>query len=297
MLIPNKHSGYMAGRRIYPGGKGGDAPAPDPRMGEAANRQIALAERQYADYIGPGGDREWIRSVANEAIGLTRSSAQKANELTDYQLAQMRLNDQRYRAVGIPYEDQLISDVNRFDSPAYKEGLVATNRADVQSNFDQAQAQQLRQLNRMGIMPSTGRSQVLRNQADLARASALASSVAKTRLAADQIGLSNKMQLYGGMRGLSGLGTTNAGLAGAAMGTGINSGGTMGNIATGNTNANSNAFNSAMGGMSAGISGLANYNNLQQRATQINNENDPWASLLGAGTTLGAAAIGAGWWA
>lgn len=294
MLIPNKHSGYLAGRRIYQGGKGGGAPAPDPQLGAASLRQIQLAERQYADYLAPGGDREWIRGITDEAIGLSRTSAQKANALTDYQLAQMRLNDQRYQTVGIPYEDQLITNVNRLSSPAYTGQMVNLARAEAQTQSESAQDQQMRELNRMGIIPSSGRAMVLRNQADTARVSAVAAAANKTRLAADQIGLSNQLQLYGGMRGLAGLGNASASLAGAAMGTGVNSAGTMGNLATSNTAANTNAFNSAMGGMSAGMSGLANYNNLQQQAASINNANDPLASLLGAGSYLGAAAIGRG---
>jgi hypothetical protein len=131
----------------------------------------------------------------------------------------------------------------------------------------------------------------MQNQAALSQASAIANAVAKTRQAADQIGLSNKMQLYGGMRGLAGLGATNASMAGAALGTGLNAAGTMSNIATGNNNANNASFNSAMGGMSAGINSLGMYGQLQNQAAQVNNENDPWASILGAGATLGAAAI------
>lgn len=271
------------------GGKG-DAPAPDPRMGEAAIMQIKLNERVFNDYVS--NDRPWLRGVTNEMLGISRMNAEKSAALSDYQLEAMRRNDDRYWNTAVPFEDELISDSRRFDSQAYKEGLVRQGLADTQAQFDSAQQQQLRGLARMGVTPTSGKFQALSNQTAIAKATAMASAANKTRQAADQIGLSTKMQMYGGLRGLAGLGATNAQLGLGAIGTANQSAGVMGSAAGGYVNANNSALGAYNSGVSAGISGLGFYNQLQQNAVKINNDADPFASILGAGAQLGAAWLG-----
>lgn len=123
----------------------------------------------------------------------------------------------------------------------------------------------------------------------------MASAANKTRQAADQIGLSTKMQMYGGLRGLAGLGATNAQLGLGAMSTANQSAGAMGSAAGGYLGANNSALAAYNSGVSAGISGLGAYNQLQQNAVKINNDADPFASILGAGSQILSAGIGAGW--
>lgn len=267
----------------------GDAPPPDPRMGEAALRQIEINEKAYRDYREQ--DMPWVRGVAEEALGISRANAQRAQALSDYQLESMRRNDARYWNTAVPFEDRLLQDVNRFDSQAYKEGQVNQALADTQAQFSNAQTQQQRGLARMGINPNSGRAMALGNQTAIAQAAAMASAANKTRQAAEQIGLSTKMQMYGGMRGLAGLGATNAQLGLGAMGTGNQSAAGMTGAAGSYLGANNAALGAMNSGVSAGIQGLGSYNQLQQNAVKINNDADPTAAILGAGSTLGAAAI------
>jgi hypothetical protein len=319
-------------------------------MAEAANRQLDMAEQQYNDYRTQ--DMPFMRELANRAIGisqgsadlardqfgfsrnvateqlgmareqlgLTRSQVERANALGDYQLEQMQFNDDRYRNVAIPFEDKLLADVNRFDSAGYKQGQVAAARADVQSSFDNAQEQTMRGMMRRGVNPASGMALATRGAMDIGKATAMASAANKTRQAAEQVGLSTKMQMYGGMRGLAGLGATNAGLATGAMGAGTSALGTgynsmnagtgamgIGNSALGAmqsgaagmmnsgssylsaNNAASGIFNS---GMSSGISGLGSYTQLGQRASEINNASDPFNTLLGAAAGIGSSYLG-----
>lgn len=281
-------NGRKGGMTLEGGGKG-RAPAPDPRMGEAALRQIALNEREYHDYRQQ--DKPWIRSITDQALGITRGNAERSQALADYQLDSMRRNDARYWNTAVPFENQLLEDVNRFDSQAYKDQQVAQALADTQAQFSNAQAQQQRGLARMGVNPNSGRAQALANQTSIAQAAAMASAANKTRQAADQIGMSTKMQMYGGMRGLAGLGATNAQLGLGAMGTANQSAGAMGAAAGGYLGANNAALGAMNSGMSAGIQGLGAYNALQQNAVKINNDANPFATILGAGTQLGVAAI------
>ena len=291
---------WKGGMTLEGGGKG-DAPAPDPRMGEAANRQIELAERQFADY--QNNERPWMRGIADEALGISRRNADaaatqiaRANALSDYQLEQMRFNDSRYRNVGIPFEDQLLEDVNRFDSEGYKGQQVASAMADVQSGFSGAAEQQRRGLARMGVNPNSGRSMAMGNALGFEQAKAMANAANKTRMAADQVGLSTRMQMYGGMRGLAGLGATNAGLATSAassalggIGAGNQSGAGMTGAGSSFLSANNANFAGVQSGMASGIQGLGNFTSLGQRATEINNASDPFGTILGAAAGVGTA--------
>ena len=288
MLIPNKFSGYSRdGIRLYH--KKDSAPAPDPRMAEAAKRQMDLAEEQWQDYIA--NERPMIRNLANEALGIQRSTAERSNALSDYQLENMRFNDNRYRTVGIPFEDQLLQDVNRFDSQGYKDQQVAAAMGDVQQGFSGAAEQQRRGLARMGVNPNSGKFAAANANMGFEQAKAMANAANKTRMAADQIGLSSKMSMYGGMKGLAGLGNANAGLAMGSMGTGLQTANMINGAGNNLVGANNSTFGSSMSGMSAGISGLGNYAQLGQSAAQINNASDPFSTILGAAAG-GAGAFG-----
>lgn len=266
------------------GGKS-SAPAPDPRMGEAANRQIELAERQFADY--QNNDRPWMRSIADQALGIQRSTADRTNALSDYQLENMRFNDARYRNIAIPFENELLEDVRRFDSQGYKDQMVSSALGDVQSQFSNVREQQRRGLARMGVNPNSGKSLAMGNMMGFEQAKAMASAANKTRMAADQVGLSTKMSMYGGMKGLAGLGNANASLAMGSLGTGLSAAGGMSGAGSAYVNANNSSFGTSMAGMSAGIQGMGNYTQLGQNAAQINNANDPMGTILGAAAGIG----------
>lgn len=284
MLIPSKFSGYRQdGIRHYP--KKGDAPAPDPRMGEAALKQIELNEKVFDAYRKE--DMPWMRGIAEEALGISRSNAARAGALSDYQLEQMKFNDNRYRTVGIPFEDQLLEDVKRFDSDGYKAQQVASAMSDVQQGFSGAAEQQRRGLARMGVNPNSGKFAAASANMGFEQAKAMANAANKTRMAADQVGLSAKMQMYGGMKGLAGLGATSAGLATGAMGMGNSSGAGMTGAAGSYLGANNAALSGFNSGMSAGIQGLGNYSNLGIQAASANAQNDPFNTMLGAATGIG----------
>ena len=277
---------FAGGMTLEGGGKGSSAPAPDPQMGAAALEQIRLNRDIFNDY--QTNDRPWMQNIANEALGISRQNADRANTLSDYQLESMRFNDQRYRNVGVPLEDELIEDSRRFDSDAYKQQQVNAAMADVGGAYDRMGLQASRNAGRMGITRAIRAT----NDVGMDKARAEASAAYKTRMAADQAGLATKMQMYGGTRGLAGLGSTNAQLGIASMGAGLNSASTMMNAGTGFLGSNNAAQGAMNQGMSAGMTGYGNYINAQQNATKINNDADPFASILGAGATLGAAWLG-----
>ena len=291
-LLPERafkpQRGMFGGMTLEGGGK--SAPAPDPRMGKAALKQIELNERMFADY--QQNDRPWMRSVADEALGISRENAARSNALSDYQLQTMQFNDDRYRNVAIPFEDRLLEDVNRFDSQGYKDQMIASSMGDVQSSFSAANEQQRRGLARMGVNPNSGKMAAMSSQGGFEQAKAMANAANKTRTAADQIGLSTKMSMYGGMKGLAGLGNANAGLAMNSMQVGNASGSGMTGAAGSYLGANNAAQGGYNSGVASGIQGYGNYASLGIKAAEATAAMDPTAALLGAGTQLGVAAIG-----
>jgi hypothetical protein len=280
--------GKFSGSMTFEGGGKGSAPAPDPRMGQAALKQIELNEKVFADYRDI--DRPWMQGIANEALGISRGNAQRSNALSDYQLETMQFNDDRYRNVSIPFEDRLLQDVNRFDSQGFKDNMVASAMGDVQSAFSGAAEQQRRGLARMGVNPNSGRMAALSSQGGFEQAKAMADAANKTRQAAEQVGLSTRMQMFGGMRGLAGLGATNAGLAINSINAGNASGAGMTGAAGSFLGANNAALGGFNTGMAQGIQGMGNYANLGIRASEVNQQNDPFNTMLGA-----AAGVGTSW--
>lgn len=341
---PEFGEGRFGRGMTFEGGGKNKAPPPDPRMGEAAVRMMELNEAQFADY--QDNERPWLRGLSDEVMGLGRESSRlardqfgfsrnvanrqlgqadqqmamaksqvdRANAMGDYQLDNMRWHDQRYRNVAVPFEDRLLQDVNRFDTQAYRDEQVNAAKADVGASFGRMGLQASRNAGRMGITRAIRAT----NDVGMEQAKAEAAAAYKTEQAARQVGLSSKMQMYGGMRGLAGLGATSAQLATGAAGAGtsaigvgmggLNAGmGAMGigNSALGAMNAggssmmgaaggylqgNNNALAGYNSGMGAGISGLGQYSSLGIQSAQANAQNDPFNTMLGA-----AAGIGTSW--
>lgn len=288
MLIPCKHSGYVRAARVLPKK---DAPDQDPRFAEAALAQIQLAEKQYADYRSE--DMPWIKDIANRALGVSEGNAERAAELSNYQLDSMKRNDARYWDTAVPYENALLEDVNRFDSQAYKDQQVAQAKAGVTESFDSTREQTARGLQRRGVNPNSGAFAAMQNQTDIAQASALANAANKTRQAADQVGLSTKMQMYGGMRGLAGLGATNAQLGISSMSTGNQSAQGMTGAAGSYLSANNNALAGYSSATSSGINSYGGLYSGQVSAYNAEASNDPFATILGAASQGAAMYYGA----
>lgn len=278
---------------LYGGGKG-DAPAPDPAIGAAALRQIELAERQWNEYTKEGGDRQWLRGVTEEALGIQRQTSDKAAQMSDYQLATAQRRDNEYFNETVPYRGMVDANIERLYSDAGINNQVNNATADVNAAMSNAQAQAQRGLTRMGVNPNSGAFANMANATSLQQATALAAAANKTRTAAEQAGLASRFQSLGAKLGLAGLGATNAGLATSALGTGLSAAGGMTGAAASNIGANNQTFGSVMGGMSQGISGATGLYSAQANAqAQANNASgEMFGSILGAGTRLGAAYIG-----
>lgn len=256
-------------------------PAQDERFAEASLRQMELAERQYADYMGPGGDRDWQRSIANEVLGIQRRGESRADQMQQYQLTQSQRNDSRYWGVAVPYEDRLIKQVEDMDTEAYRDSQVSRALADTQKQFDNSRQQGIREMTRRGANPESGAYAAMMNDGGRAQALAMATAANKTRLAAQQVGLSNKMQMYGGMKGMAGLGATSAQLALGAGNQMLGAAGSMQGTVGNSLQMDNGAASRYNSGVSAGISNYNSYYANSLQAAKIKAESDPTKEILG----------------
>jgi len=274
MLIPDKHSGYQSGGRLYPGGgKGGSsAPPPDPALIAANIRSMGIQDTAITKMMA-NADAMMPLQMEQMQFGLDSSRTAYDQSQADREW----MLDRRGNLSGL--QDTLLSDAKDFNTDARREQLAGQANADVTSAFNNVQGQQQRGLSRMGVNPSSGRSLAMNNQTGIAQASATASAMNKTREAARLEGYSltdratNALSGYpamssaatgaGASYGGMGLSTANAGLAG------MNSGYGAGSTAAGQMGSNAANMYGAMG----------SYKNGQD---QIAASNDPFNTILGA---------------
>jgi hypothetical protein len=243
------------------GGK--SQPAPDYSGMEAvAREQLNFSRQQYAD----------ILPIAQEVAGLQ----------IDAQRQQMDFAaEDRARLTGLfrPLEDQFVAEAQAFNTDARRQELAGQAAAASASAFANTQAQQRRGLAAMGVNPASGaargadRSALLQQSAQRAAAMTGARSSARQEgraLQAAAIGMGNPLatgalQAYAGATGAgsAGLGSMQSPGQNYMKGLGM-AGQTYGNMA----NMQNQAF-------------------MQGQA----NEAGMWGSLVGAGATLGGAAI------
>lgn len=212
----------------------------------ASERQAALAERQYDDYLQyyapriiSGMDRAEQAAAAAEA----RTAAQ-----FEHDAEQARRMSERYWGVQVPLEDQMIQQARTYNTEDERARMAAEARGDVAAAFDQSRGIALRNLERMGVNPNDGR--YAATTGGLARDEALATASAanKTREAARQIGWSRLGEVAALGRGLPGFASTSS------------------QVALGWNNAGTNA---GMAGLSAAVAGSGAANNAAQTSSNI----------------------------
>ena len=281
MLIPNKFSGYFGdGRRLYlGGGKGGDVPAPDPRLVEAQIKSLGIQDKAI--------DR--VLSNAESLMPLQREQMQFG--LDAARTAYRQSQEDRSWMVGrrgalSGLQDRMVNDAASFNLEQRQDMLAARANADVTSAFDRAKDSLSRDMARRSVGTSAGnRLEMMRRTAvDEARAKATAAN--KTREAARMEGFALTDRATNALAGYPALGMQ-ATSAGAGFG-GV--GLTLANAGLSGMNSGFGAAGSMAGSMGQnagnmyGVQAQA-YGQAQGQAGEM------WGSILGAGATMGAAAI------
>lgn len=250
-------------------GKSSDVPAPDPRLIDA---QIESLGRQNSLIDQIIRNSEEMQPIQREQMEFGLAAQRRAFEQS--QADREWMLGRRGQLSGL--QDQLVRDARTFNTEARREQLAGEALGDVNQAFGSARDQGMRSMTRMGINPNDGRMAAFNQQTNNQQALAMATAANKVRQAARQEGYAltdratNALAGYPAMGmqatgqaagfGTAGLGLANQGLAGMNSGYGL---GMQGANAMGNSAAN-------MYGTQANA-----YNNSQQ--------NDPFASIVGAG--------------
>ena len=156
MLIPNKHSGYQTGIRLYPGGKGGSsAPAPDPKLIEAQIRSMGFQDDAIQSIMKASAD---MAPLQKEQLQFGLDSSRTAYEQS--QADRGFTLDRRDKLSGL--QDTIVNDAKTFNTQDKQDELAGMAMADVNQGFSSAREQSGRAMARMGVNPSSGRALAMR---------------------------------------------------------------------------------------------------------------------------------------
>lgn len=277
MLIPNKHSGYQAGIRLYPGGKGGSsAPPPDPALIAAQIRSMGIQDSAIQKMMDL---QQEMMPLQKEQMDFGLKSAKTAYDQSQEDRTWML--DRRGSLSGL--QDKLVSDAKSFNEGDRADQLAGQAGADVTSSFDNAAGIQSRNLSRTGVNPSSGKALAASNETSIARAVAGAGAQNKARDAARTEGYAMTDRATNALAGYPTLatGATGAGAGYGTAGTGIVNNG-VGGMYSGLSGASTVA--GQMGSNATTMFGAqANYKNQQD---QLSNQGDPLMSMLGQGAMM-----------
>lgn len=272
------------GMRLH-GGKGSSAPPPDPALIAAHIKSLGVQDKAIEEILA---NSRRLQPLQDEQMRFGLQTAKTAYDQS--QEDREWFLGQRGRLTKAQND---VSDyATTFDTEDRREQLAGQAIADVNQAFSAQQEALKRNMTRMGVNPNDGKFAAMSNQNAIAAAAAQANAANKSREFARAEGVQLKsnvanmlsgypamgMQATGAGAGFGSLGlnTVNTGLAG------MNSGWGVGGQMAGQWGSSSiNGFNAQ-----------ANYKNQQD---QIAAASDPTAALLGAGTKIATAGIGAGW--
>lgn len=278
MLIPSKHSGYQAGIRLYPGSKGGGAPAPDPNIGKYYAKMGDISEEMWKEAKGllPAQRRQMEQSI----VAADEASANAKTDRT-YALGRQKLMDDRYDTVQTPLEDKLIGLAKGYNEPAEQERMATQAGEDVAGAFRTADGQLQRGLASRGISANSGAAISAINDNSIAAAVAGASAINKTRQAAKDIGWARLGEATALGKGLVGFGQASGQASAAATGQGFQTGTAGTGIIQQGINGVNSAGSTAAGIMGSAAGGLTNLYGQQVAAYNSQQANDPMSTILG----------------
>lgn len=126
---------------------GGDAPAPDPAIGQAALKTADLGQ-QWLDFTKDAFTVSQQRQTEIDDL---------AKQVTQTQLANSQADRQRYEQVFQPLENKFVDEANNYASPERQDQAAATARANVQSAAEIERGSNARRMAAVGVNPASGR--------------------------------------------------------------------------------------------------------------------------------------------
>lgn len=204
-------------RRLWKGGGGSSAPAPDPNIGIAALKEAQVAERM-ANIAEE--ELKWNRERYEEVAPLLKELQSQQVEVGRRGLERDTEFWDRYKSIYVPNEEKYAKAVDEFDTTARRELEAGKAIADVSTAFDAQDANRRRLMQSYGINPASGRfgDEELRSGIARAAAGAGAANVARNRTEMQGLALREGLANFG--RGLPAQAAQSTGLALSGSGAG-----------------------------------------------------------------------------
>lgn len=265
------------------GWAGGDAPTPDPAVGEAAKMQAQLAKESF-DFYKTTFEND-LRPMMQKDLALREELQTRGLDIMERQQGMADEQWGLYKDTYLPVEQRAAQDAMEYDSEANVGRRMGIASASVNQQFSNAQQQNARALARYGVNPNS--SVFARENAKLMNEQALAAAGLQTGAAFDTMDRAIALRAGAADRGRGVTGT---------VGNFLNSGSaTASNI--GNTSAQGMGVQqqgiSTMGtGFSTAMQGYNNQANIlnqdfQNRLASYNASQSGLNSLLGAAGSIG----------
>jgi hypothetical protein len=257
---------------------------------QAAKANAALARESLDFYKQMYAEQAPERARAaelNEQVSTAQLASMKQNDAIskdyyDYQTGTFR-----------PMEKQIVADAQNYDTTARREEKAGQAVADVGMQAELGRQANVRQMQRMGVNPNSGKMMAMGNQMALGEAVAKAGAANKARDAVETQGYARKMDAASLGRGLASNQATSAGVALNAGNSAVNSAGQTMQQANQSANMMGQGFNTAIqGNNSAG--------QLYSSAAQMQGQDNGIMGALGtvaggfAGSQAGSALIAKG---
>ncbi len=274
--------GKAAAGMTLEGGKGGNVPAPDPALIAAQIKSMGIQDEALQAIMDNTRTMQPLQAQQMQ-FGLETAKTAYDNAQAD------RAYSLERRDKLTTQQDQLVQDAAEFNSEAKQAELAAAAGADVNAAFSNTEAQQSRNLTRMGVTPGSGKFLLASNQVGTEKAKALAGATNNARTAARAEGRALTDRATNALAGYPAMGMQASGQGAQFGGLGLN----YANQGAAGINSGFQTGASVAGANSQGYGAIWNQQNCAYQADQANS-GDFFGSLLGAGAQLGAAYIAKG---
>lgn len=275
-------------------------PRPDGRMalhgggsgGGASSQAQMLATMQQAQ--ASQEQLNWAKDVYAQEAPQRAAATELSNQVAQAQLAQMRQQTEAasqaqgdYDTLYRPLERQIVSDAQAYDTPERRDAASKEAIAGVSMALDAQRGATMREMERSGVNPASGKAMAMQGTMDLGAAKAKAGASAGAVQQIETQGYARRMDAanlgrniassqgtnaaLASQLGTSAVGATAAGLAAAQSGTGLVQ----------------NAYGTAVQGYGSTANSFGNMAATQQSAANQRSANN----AAGAGAIASVAAI------
>jgi hypothetical protein len=194
---------------------------------------------------------DWAKEVYAETAPERAEAAARANAVSDAQLAATQQQTaiaadayKDYTTTYRPLEQEIVAEAQGYDTPERRAAEAAAAGADVQTQVDAQRAATMREMQRAGVNPASGKIMALQGSMDLGAAKAKAGAANTAVRQIETIGAAKKADAANLGRNIASSQATNASLALQ-----------QGNSSVANAGAGLAATNSGTAAMQAGYSG------------------------------------------